>query len=180
MNIVSIPTQYAGVNFRSRLEAKWAAFFDIVKWDWEYEPCDFKGWIPDFVIQGEKPIFVEVKPIMKGERSFEAEADIERADIAYEALILGVSPQIEEFGWFAEIYDEKFTSENTMRYWWQPAAFGIWSDHVYSFCASEGSFTSRITGKHDGGCYGGDGILKEHFDQLWRAAGNACQWKRSK
>jgi hypothetical protein len=23
------PTRYAGVNFRSRLEAKWAAFFDL-------------------------------------------------------------------------------------------------------------------------------------------------------
>ena len=35
--IPAIPTTYAGVNFRSRLEAKWAAFFDIVAWQWDYD-----------------------------------------------------------------------------------------------------------------------------------------------
>ena len=45
-----IPTEYAGVRFRSRLEATWAAFFDLVQWKWEYEPFDLKGYIPDFVI----------------------------------------------------------------------------------------------------------------------------------
>jgi hypothetical protein len=58
------PTRYNGIQFRSRLEAKWAAFFDLLNWKWEYEPCDFDGWIPDFVIVGrEELIFVEVKPI---------------------------------------------------------------------------------------------------------------------
>ena len=42
------PTQYAGVNFRSRLEARWAAFFDLRGWHWEYEPIDLQGWVPDF------------------------------------------------------------------------------------------------------------------------------------
>jgi hypothetical protein len=28
-SIIAIPTTYAGVNFRSRLEARYAAFFDI-------------------------------------------------------------------------------------------------------------------------------------------------------
>ncbi|MEA2669684.1 MAG: hypothetical protein QOJ33_2618, partial [Chloroflexota bacterium] len=30
----AIPTTYDGVNFRSRLEAKWAAFFDLLGWRW--------------------------------------------------------------------------------------------------------------------------------------------------
>jgi hypothetical protein len=30
----AIPTRYRNTNFRSRLEAKWAAFFDIVGWRW--------------------------------------------------------------------------------------------------------------------------------------------------
>ncbi len=30
------------------MEARWAAFFDVVNWDWEYEPVDLNGWIPDF------------------------------------------------------------------------------------------------------------------------------------
>lgn len=44
----AIPTIYKDVQFRSRLEARWAAFFDLLSWKWDYEPCDFKGWIPDF------------------------------------------------------------------------------------------------------------------------------------
>lgn len=41
-------TEYAGVLFRSRLEATWAAFFDLIGWEWEYEPLDLPGWTPDF------------------------------------------------------------------------------------------------------------------------------------
>lgn len=60
----AIPTMYNGVQFRSRLEARWAAFFDLCGWQWEYEPFDLNGWIPDFVLSrhsGGKTL-VEVKP----------------------------------------------------------------------------------------------------------------------
>lgn len=62
----SIPTQYGGVNFRSRLEARWAALFDLCGWSWEYETLDLVGYIPDFVVtyRGEHAI-VEVKPILE-------------------------------------------------------------------------------------------------------------------
>lgn len=59
------PTRYKGIQFRSRLEARWAAFFDKLGWQWEYEPCDFNGWYPDFVIFGQGPIYVEVKPVIE-------------------------------------------------------------------------------------------------------------------
>ena len=67
----SHPTFYAGVQFRSRLEATWAVFFDFVKWKWEYEPYDLLGWTPDFLVTipcthsecgGDHEILVEVKP----------------------------------------------------------------------------------------------------------------------
>ena len=48
--ITAIPTIYAEVLFRSRLEARYAAFFDFAEWEWEYEPLDLKGWIPDFLV----------------------------------------------------------------------------------------------------------------------------------
>ena len=32
------PTLYNGRRYRSRLEARWAAFFDLVRWPFEYEP----------------------------------------------------------------------------------------------------------------------------------------------
>jgi hypothetical protein len=59
-----IPTVYRDVQFRSRLEARWAAFFDRVGWGWRYEPFDLSGWIPDFVLLGKEPILVEVKPVI--------------------------------------------------------------------------------------------------------------------
>ena len=47
-SIASHPTKYNGVEFRSRLEAKWACFFDLAGLKWEYEPVDIEGWTPDF------------------------------------------------------------------------------------------------------------------------------------
>lgn len=58
----AIPTEYAGIEFRSRLEARWAAFFTGINWDWTYEPFDSDGYIPDFLIHGPNPLLVEVKP----------------------------------------------------------------------------------------------------------------------
>jgi hypothetical protein len=64
-DIKAKPTIYKGYAFRSRLEARWARFFDLMKWRWEYEPYDLTGWSPDFVIKGKpKNILVEVKPFM--------------------------------------------------------------------------------------------------------------------
>lgn len=61
----AIPTRYAGVQFRSRLEARWAAFFDLLGWPWEYEPIDLAGYIPDFALRtGDGSFLVEVKPII--------------------------------------------------------------------------------------------------------------------
>lgn len=61
--IKAIPTAYAGVNFRSRLEARWAAFFDLCEWKWDYEPFDLEGWAPDFLLRTVLgPVLVEVKP----------------------------------------------------------------------------------------------------------------------
>lgn len=64
-----IPTQYNGTNFRSRLEAKWARMFDLLGWNWEYEPFDMDGYIPDFILQVPRHLsnkidtyIVEIKP----------------------------------------------------------------------------------------------------------------------
>lgn len=61
----AIPTIYKGRRFRSRLEARWAAFFDLMKWPYEYEPFDLRGWIPDFVLTSGLQALVEVKPYLE-------------------------------------------------------------------------------------------------------------------
>jgi hypothetical protein len=55
------PTVYAGIEFRSRLEARWAAFFDRIGHRWTYEPLDGDGYIPDF-LDHTLSALVEVKP----------------------------------------------------------------------------------------------------------------------
>ena len=49
-SITARPTTYDGCLFRSRLEARWAAFFDLIGIKWEYEPYDFTNWVPDFLL----------------------------------------------------------------------------------------------------------------------------------
>jgi hypothetical protein len=63
--IAAIPTLYKGVKYRSRLEARWAAFFDLLGFEFEYEPFDLGPWSPDFLLKGGESanVLVEVKPI---------------------------------------------------------------------------------------------------------------------
>lgn len=91
MTIKAIPTKYEGLQFRSRLEATWAAFFDLMKWDWEYEPCDFPGWIPDFIVGRDPYEYIEVKP-------WRAASEIKR-EPAWEGqpvVICGIAPLMTE------------------------------------------------------------------------------------
>jgi hypothetical protein len=53
--IKPIETRYKGYRFRSRLEARWAVFFDALDLRWEYEPEGFKMsngkcYLPDFYL----------------------------------------------------------------------------------------------------------------------------------
>jgi argonaute-like protein implicated in RNA metabolism and viral defense len=57
------PTEWAGVNFKSLLEAQWARFFEAKGWGWEYEPFSVKTWLPDFIVNKNGfTALVEVKP----------------------------------------------------------------------------------------------------------------------
>ncbi len=48
MAIKVIETRYKGCRFRSRLEARWAVFFDALEIRWEYEPQGFViSWMND-------------------------------------------------------------------------------------------------------------------------------------
>lgn len=67
--IKAIETKYKGYRFRSRLEARWAVFFDTLGLSWEYEPEGFElpgvgRYLPDFYINDLKQ-WVEVKPTDK-------------------------------------------------------------------------------------------------------------------
>lgn len=64
--IPAIQTPYKGYRFRSRLEARWALFFDALNIPWLYEPegcqlTDCRRYLPDFKIGDLDPIWVEIK-----------------------------------------------------------------------------------------------------------------------
>jgi hypothetical protein len=63
--IAAIPTCYNGYRFRSRLEARWAVFFDRIGLGYEYEPEGFQvgnvRYLPDFRVR-DLMCYVEIKP----------------------------------------------------------------------------------------------------------------------
>lgn len=64
--VTAIETVYNGYRFRSRLEARWAVFFDAMGVKWEYEPEGFENekgerYLPDFYLP-EFDMWCEVKP----------------------------------------------------------------------------------------------------------------------
>lgn len=75
MNIKPIETIYKGYKFRSRLEARWAVFFDAAGIKYEYEPEGFDlgngiYYLPDFYLpevelrNKKKGLWVEVKGVL--------------------------------------------------------------------------------------------------------------------
>ena len=85
MDIKPIETHYKGYKFRSRLEAKWAVFFDACGIEWDYEPEGYNlgdgiYYLPDFVLHNVKAkgfsgdLYVEVK----GHMTEEDEVKIEK------------------------------------------------------------------------------------------------------
>jgi hypothetical protein len=67
-DIQAIPTEYRGVRFKSRLEARFAEWLtEVAEAEWEYEPENFPGkqrYTPDFKIH-ELGLYVEIKPMAK-------------------------------------------------------------------------------------------------------------------
>ena len=82
----ALETSYNGYRFRSRLEARWAVFFDAMQWSYAYEHegfvlADGTRYLPDFWLSALQT-WVEIKPV-------EPSQD-ERAK-AYDFAIAGVS-----------------------------------------------------------------------------------------
>lgn len=95
---------------RSRLEARWARWFDLQGWEWEYEPLDLANWLPDFALTVPMPTgpalvaLVECKPALSTDRLTVAGNKAERATAdtpehdRYPILLLGASPRVALLG----------------------------------------------------------------------------------
>ena len=181
MSASGIPTDYKGVRFRSRAEARWAAVFEQYGWRWEYEPIDLFGYIPDFVLYLDKPVLVEVK----GGALTKADLlpfrwKIQKSGWKGEALLLAASHLGPSASWsdatilglIAERWDEEWV-------WGEAMAFVCGFCQRLSFCHDYGSWRCRVSG-----CYDGDGYVQSCAraghdpDDALRCAGRLTMWER--
>lgn len=178
-----IPTTYGGTRFRSRLEARWAAFFDLVEWPWVYEPFDGDRYIPDFLIEGESPFLLEVGPCVGGddyrEKATKALAAFPTPELGYPehvVLVVGAAPFLREPEWSRRPIVGYVTDDG----WGSGPDFARYArcaicDRIGYHHAS-GSFELRPCSHYDG-----DNLLRAVPEQLltslWAEAGNEVQWR---
>jgi hypothetical protein len=182
-----IETVYKAITFRSRLEARWAVFFDALGWDWVYEPFDADGYIPDFLINGENPILVEVKP---APTCLDLTVHVKRLEEAlrnwtHDVLLVGTSP----FIWADGFRCAGILLENELQYFYPH----VWSSRNAAFAAGHAiwhqcnacnqvsvhhdkcSYASRPCGHFDGDHYLGG--LQRDLERVWRDTVDATRWR---
>lgn len=157
--VAPIEVFYKGIKFRSRLESRWGAFFDLLNWGWEYEPQDFNGWFPDFVLlgSGSNRVYVEVKPI--AEPCVELQDRIDRSGCPDECLILGLCPTLPggwmdcRLGWLRDKEERVIDGVSHTDFTWGEALLFSpqWGDETIDFLHSDRSYRGRMTGTHNGG-----------------------------
>lgn len=164
-----VPTEYADTLFRSRLEARWAAFADLAGWSWVYEPFDGKGYLPDFCFTiGDRPLLVEVKPVASIEeaRQFLPKiltgiSDLWKSDV----IVCGISPLRTLYLDFLNGPDDWHTSEAVFSNC--PLCHN--SLNIYQDTAGYGcircTYDKWAPAPNDG-----------YVDMLWRLAGNKTRW----
>lgn len=178
--IKAIPTEYAGQRFRSRLEARWAAFFDLCEWRWTYEPEDLEGYVPDFKLWLRVPVLVEVKPMQwDGSDSDEDIALAARTKIIHsgfqgEAILLGSRVTKVNHGplLLGKIMDINDRNEPSM--WDQLCGFRCGHCGRRSFHAEAGSWHCRVRGCYDGVKHVDDW---DDGERLFNRAGSEVQWR---
>lgn len=183
MTTRGIPTKYAHQQFRSRLEATWAVFFDLVGWSWKYEPIDLTGYVPDFVLTFPKaPVLVEVKPAFSVAELETFTGKVEASGWDKEALIVGAGPIFEDHTHdFAPlgILAERGLDEDTGKNWW---SWGRAILHECSDCKQTSvlheyqQYFCRTNGCYSGGHWRG-APKRDVFEGLWRTAQNTVQWR---
>lgn len=99
-NFKAIETMYSSYRMRSRLEARWAVFFDFLDIPWEYEKEGYEingvRYLPDFWLP-EQEIFVEIKgQIMPAESEFQKCSDLSTASKHPVYMFAGPIPLIQE------------------------------------------------------------------------------------
>ena len=190
------PTIYSGVQFRSRAEARWAAFFDLLGWPWSYELLELPGYIPDFVVRvGKRSAIVEVKGGVASLEGLEvAKPKVEAAQPPHDLLLVGAEPF-----WSLPAEDGGVR----IGWLWESTAGFSASDLLGSGDAAQGRWSAGLElgrclhcralsvacaiALSDGGCFACgknrkgwplfEGTDVKALRGLWKRAVNATQWR---
>ena len=157
--------------------AKWARFFTLLGWQWEYKPRPFDKWEPTFVLRGARQsVFVYAchstifEPLLA--------SVIDGSDCGVEVLIVGARITLNvgmddsldvppPLGWLREQNPE------TLEWVWQAAHFGSFGG--IGFHVALGSYHNRITGEHDGARKTfTNPRTGDEIDQMWTKASIGC------
>lgn len=183
------PTIYKGIEFRSRLEARYAALFDILSWQWEYEPEAAPGYIPDFALHGVKnrKVYVEIKPgaVYRANRTeITAKALTSLSTLGTDELLVLTGEFADCSCFDAPVFGYMPVNEPDMGY---PYEFdeevvlfrpGIAHGSEYDFAHTMGGWAGRLSNAYDGNAlFEGTMLDKATTLRLWSRAGNAIQWK---
>lgn len=179
----AFPTEYRGRRYRSRLEARWAAFFDRLAWKHEYEPVDLGAWSPDFLLR-DLNVVVEIKPITsidaatakKMVKACEESGALEKFRWI---VLLGVAPC--SFGASTMIgwkYDKEDGWRHALLEWWSGWRAPIWYADIVDR-QKEGFLTALgNAGVYDQMHNPPPRPFHHHTMELWSDASNDVQWKR--
>lgn len=193
MSRAGIPTTYRGTTFRSRLEARWAYLFDHLGIEWEYEPFDADGYIPDFALIGADPVLVEIKPaaslvdlVGPTQRVLEAVA----AHWHHDVLFVGLSPIITVSSVWPDLPVMGLLREHADDWYEDDGAFQVdpgWDLAIWNNCGKcgqisvrheSGSYQSRICGHKDGDHYASwdEWLDTERVKRYWSEARDITRW----
>jgi hypothetical protein len=173
---------YGGIKMRSLLETRWAAFFDLAGWKWSYEPPIGNGYLPDFLIMGQAPMLVEIRPVVL-RKAYEREIAtmcVDRDQWPHDLVLLGVDPLglVYEGGRnYAGLIGE-FGAYGKPNWSWDAALWSVCENcGVLGLVHSTATFYGRPCG-----CYDGDHFLnfsagKDRVSQLWPKAMNLTRWE---
>ncbi len=163
-NIKAIETVYKGYRFRSRLEARWAVFFDALGVKWVYEPEGYDlgdaGWyLPDFWLPQVKS-FAEVKPKKFTHEEFYKCVELPSACILLDSEVPENRPYFEVEKSKEDDYlllTDGGASLSGWYYAYEKFLDNFWQGHscvcltmYHNYPADEGRFYSSPGGKDDG------------------------------
>jgi hypothetical protein len=178
---IGIATEYGGRRFRSRLEARWACFFDLLKWPFEYEPIDLAGYVPDYILPFKRgSVLAEVKPATDRSELEENGRKVTRGGWRGDFMIVGAriftpegSNRQRTMGllslWDRESNDGWYAADDAI-------IIRCKACRLISLCHSSAGWFCLLCGADDHRVHFADLDYRE-VDSLWAQAGNMVQWQ---